>query len=177
MRTGQVAEIAGPKKALIIPKPTVAVAMIKRAKRPLLVIGSDSINVSTKDGDLVDSTIRAQKTGKLTVVATGHLVKIFKDRGAYVQSMTLMNLGDRLKDPDWKGFDVNGPYDLILFAGAPYYMEWLVLSGLKNFAPELRTIALDNSYQPNAQWSMGSMPNNIWQEALDEIITGLEEEN
>jgi acetyl-CoA decarbonylase/synthase complex subunit epsilon len=175
MRTGQTAEIAGPKKAFVIPNPKVAASLIKKSERPLLVIGSESPNISTKDGDLIDTAIRLQKIGKITVAATGHLIKDFKERGTMVQSMPMMNLGDRLRDPTWNGFDGNGQYDLILFAGAPYYMEWLVLSGLKNFAPDLKTMSLSNSYQPNAQWSMGSTPNKKWQEELDEIITNLEE--
>ena len=35
----QKAEIAGPKKALLILKPEVVVAMVKKANRPLLIIG------------------------------------------------------------------------------------------------------------------------------------------
>jgi CO dehydrogenase/acetyl-CoA synthase epsilon subunit len=54
-------------------------------------------------------------------------------------------------------------------------MEWLVLSGLKNFASDLKTMSLGNSYQPNAQWSIGFAPSNKWQEELDEILTNLEE--
>jgi acetyl-CoA decarbonylase/synthase complex subunit epsilon len=175
MRTGQTAEIAGPKKAFVIPNPKVAASMIKRAKRPLLVIGSESPDISTNDGDLIDTAIRLKNIGKITIAATGHLIKNFKERGAMVQSMPMMNLGDRLRDPTWKGFDGNGQYDLIVFAGAPYYMEWLVLSGLKNFAPDLKTMSLGNSYQPNAQWSIGFAPSNKWQEELDEILTNLEE--
>lgn len=177
MRTGQIAEIAGPKKAFVIPNPKVAASMIKKANRPLLVVGSDSTKLTTKDGDFIDTAIRLQKTGSVTVAATGHLIKIFKQREANAQSISMMNLGDRLRDPEWEGFDGKGQYDLIIFIGAPYYMEWLVLSGLKNFAPDLKTMALDNSYQPNAQWSMGSMPEKTWQEELDEIINNLEEVN
>ena len=35
----QRAEIACPKKALLILKPEVVVAMVKRAKRPILIVG------------------------------------------------------------------------------------------------------------------------------------------
>jgi CO dehydrogenase/acetyl-CoA synthase epsilon subunit len=61
MIPGQTAEIAGPKKAFLIQKPEVAVSMIKRAKRPLLVIGSEGVVRKTKDGDLVDTVIRLLK--------------------------------------------------------------------------------------------------------------------
>ncbi len=173
---GQTAEIAGPKKAFLIPKPDVAASMIKRAKRPLLIVGSNSKEIKTKDGDLIDSAIRILKTGRMAVVATGHLIKEFRDRNARgVHSMHLMNLGDRLRDPDWEGLDGEGPYDLAVFVAFPYYMEWLVLSGLKSFAQNLRTISLDNSYQPNASWSFGTMPDDDWEEVLDVIVSNIEE--
>jgi acetyl-CoA decarbonylase/synthase complex subunit epsilon len=175
MRTGQTAEIPGPKKANLIPQPKVAASMIKRAKRPLLVVGSNAPNVKTTDGDLVDSAIRFHKNG-VAVVATGTLAKTFRDRGAEVYSMQFMNLGDRLRDPSWTGFDGEGPYDIILFVGTIYYMEWLVQSGLKSFSQDLRTVSLGNTYQPNASWSMGSMPVKDWLSALDEILKELEEE-
>jgi acetyl-CoA decarbonylase/synthase complex subunit epsilon len=89
--------------------------------------------------------------------------------------MPLMNLGDRLRDPNWEGFDGDGAYDLVVFAGIPYYMEWLVLSGLKNFAQDLRTVSLDKSYQPNASWSLGTMPEEDWKEVIDVIVSNIEE--
>ncbi len=177
MTLGQTAEIPGPKKANLFPKPGVAGAMIKRAKRALLVIGSNGGKMKTKDGDLVDSAIRMAENGNISVVATGHMLGEFMSRKAEnVYSMQLMNLGDRLRDPNWKGLDGGGHYDLVVFTGFPYYLEWLVLSGLKNFAPGLRTVSLEKSYQPNASWSLGMMPEGKWEEALDEILSILEEE-
>jgi len=176
MTLGQTAEIPGPRKAFLIPKPEVAAAMIKRAKRALLVVGSEAANIKTKDGDLVDYATRLSKIRNITVAATGHLIGEFRKRKAEgVHTTPLMNLGDRLRDPEWGGLDGAGPYDLVLFAGFPYYLEWLVLSGLKNFAPKLRTISLDRVYQPNANWSLGSMAEEEWKEVLDKMITILEE--
>ncbi|UCH57238.1 MAG: CO dehydrogenase/acetyl-CoA synthase complex subunit epsilon [Candidatus Bathyarchaeota archaeon] len=174
MTLGQTAEIAGPKKAFVIPKPEVAASMIKKAKRPLLVVGSEAVSTKTKDGDLIITAIRLLKKGRVTVAATGHTVSEFRRRNVEgVKSMPLMNLGDRLRDPDWLGFDGGGQYDLVVFAGLPYYLEWLVLNGLKNFASGLRTISLDRSYQPNASWSLGSMPEKEWEDVLDKIVSKL----
>jgi acetyl-CoA decarbonylase/synthase complex subunit epsilon len=176
-RTGQIAEIAGPKNANIFPNATVAATMISKAKRPLFVVGSQSMEMETRDGDLIDSAIRAMKNQKLTVVATAHMVGEFRKRGANkAQSMSLFVLGKYLSDLAWTGFDGEGSYDLVIFAGFPYYMEWLLESGLKNFAMKLRTISLDRTYQPNAQWSLGWMPVPDWQETIDTIITRLEED-
>lgn len=172
---GQTAEIAGPKKAFVFQKPEVAAAMMKRAKRALLVIGSEAIKTRTKDGDLVDTAMRLAELKNITVVATGHLVGEFKRRNDEdVHSMPLMNLGDRLRDSDWEGFDGEGPYDLALFMGFPYYMEWLVLSGLKSFAPDLKTISLERVYQPNASWSFGNTTQDEWEEVIEKIVSILE---
>jgi len=178
MIPGQTAEIAGPKKAFVIPKPEVAASLIKRAKRPLLVVGSKAVETPTMDGDLIDTAIRLHNTGRLQVVATAHLIGEFMKRGAEgIHSMQMMNLGDRLRDPDWTGLNGEGAYDLVVFMGTIYYIEWLVESGLKSFASDLRTISLNRYYQPNAHWSLGTMPEGQWREFLDEIVTILEEEN
>jgi len=176
-RTGQIAEIAGPKKANIFPNANVASSMISKAKRPLLVVGSESIKKETNDGNLIDSAIRAMNNPKLSVVATAHMVGEFRKRGVKtVNSMPLFVLGKYLSDPDWKGLDDKGPYDLVIFTGFAYYMEWLLESGLKYFAMKLRTVSLDRTYQPNAQWSLGWMPEPEWRESIEIIISRLEED-
>ena len=91
--------------------------------------------------------------------------------------MQIMNLGDRLRDPDWKGLDGGGSYDLVVFMGSIYYLEWLVESGLKNFASDLRTISLNQHYQPNSHWSLGTMPEDQWRAFLDEVVSIIEEED
>ncbi len=175
LTTGQTAEIAGPKKAFLIPKPEVAASMMNRARRILLVVGSEAIKVKTKDGDLIDTAIRMASSKRITIAATGHISGEFRRRGAVgVHGISIMELGDRLRDPSWSGLDNGGPYDLAVFMGLPYYLEWLVLSGLKNFAPSLRTISLDNTYHPNAGWSLGYSPQEEWIEILDRIVSNLE---
>jgi len=89
---GQTAEIPGPKKAFVIPKPEVAAAMIKRAKRALLIVGSEAINLKTEDGDFVDTAIRLAGIDNVTIAATGNLIKEFRERNIKgVHSMSLMN--------------------------------------------------------------------------------------
>ena len=53
-------------------------------------------------------------------------------------------------------------------------MEWTILSGLKNFAPNLKTMTLDNTYQPNATWSFPNISVKDWLENLRDIIVNLE---
>ncbi len=173
--TGQTGEIPGPKRAQLVPNPEVVISFIKKAERPLMVVGSEAPGIVTRDGNLIDTSVRLLKGGKVTVVATGHMVAEFRKRGAEgAYSMQLMNLGDRLRDTKWMGLDGKGPYDLVVFAGFPYYLEWLVLSGLKNFAQGLRTISLDNTYQPNAEWSVGMMVEEEWKDFMGKLVGSTE---
>jgi acetyl-CoA decarbonylase/synthase complex subunit epsilon len=176
MITGQIAEIPGPQKALIIQSAESVAAMINRASRPLFVFGSGSQNIATNDVDLINTAMKLSENPKNTIVTTGHMIAEFRRRkGDKVFSMQLMNLGDRLRDPEWGGFDGRGPYDLVIFAGFTYYLEWLVLSGLKNFARGLKSISLDRTYQPNAGWSMGLMAEKEWKDTLEKIVSMLVE--
>jgi acetyl-CoA decarbonylase/synthase complex subunit epsilon len=150
----QCAEIAATKKANAITKPEVAVAMIKRAARPILVVGSNATERWMEGKQLIDYLIDFARASKVPVVATAHMVGEFLKRGFEPAGfMSAMDIGNRLVDPSWQGLDGKGHPDLALFVGLPYYMEALILSGLKHFAPDLKTMTLDNLYHPHASWS------------------------
>ena len=77
----QTAEIAGPKKALLILKPEVVVAMAKRAKRPILIVGHQAAEDYSDDVKMIDYAIRMSETSGIPVVATAHTVGEFAKRG------------------------------------------------------------------------------------------------
>ena len=149
----QKAEIAGPKKALLVLKPEVVVAMVKRAKRPILVVGHLATDNDSEYGVMIDYAIRLNRAVGVPVVATAHTTNEFIKRGFQPESsMSAMDIGNRLQDPSWKGLDRQGSYDLALFMGLPYYMEFVILSALKHFSTNLKTISLDRFYNPHATW-------------------------
>jgi acetyl-CoA decarbonylase/synthase complex subunit epsilon len=168
----QTAEVAGPRKANVISKPEVVAAMIKKARRPILVVGHEATEIKlVKDKKLIDYIIALAQRGNIQVVATAHIVGEFLKREYKPAGwMPAVDIGNRLADPSWNGLDGKGNYDLALFTGLPYYMEWTILSGLKNFAPDLKTLTLDNSYHPNASWSFPNIDTKSWAENLKIII-------
>ena len=167
----QTAEVPGPKKALVITKPEVVAAMIKRAKHPILIVGHKAAEIDFEEKKLIDFLIEFSIKSGIPVVATAHIVSEFSKRAFKPAGfMPAVDIGNRLADPSWTGIDGKGPHDLALFAGLPYYMEWLILSGLKNFAQNLKTITLDNFYQPNASWSFPNISNEDWIKNLKAII-------
>jgi acetyl-CoA decarbonylase/synthase complex subunit epsilon len=170
----QTAEIAGPQKALLIMKPEVVVAMIKRAKRPLLIVGHLATETDSETGRMIDYAIRMNKNTGIPVIATAHTAHEFmKERFQPSASMSAMDIGNRLTDPTWKGLDGKGPYDLALFMGLPYYMEFVILSGLKHFSTGLKTISLDRYYNPHASWSFPNLKVEDWIQSFETIISKL----
>lgn len=173
----QKAEIAGPKKALLILKPEVVVAMIKRAKNPILIVGHLASREYSDDVKMIDYAIRLSEISGIPIVATAHTVREFLKREFQpAASMSAMDIGNRLKDQDWRGLDGKRPHDLALFMGLPYYMEFVILAGLKHFSEKLKTISLDRYYNPHATWSFPNIKVKDWNDNFKIILSKLEGE-
>jgi acetyl-CoA decarbonylase/synthase complex subunit epsilon len=155
----QCAEVAATKKAMSITKPEVAVSLIKRATRPILIVGSGAVERELEGRLLIDYLIDFANASKVPVVATAHIVGEFMKRGF---------------KPSGLGLDGKGPYDVILFVALPYYMEANILSGLMHFAPKLKTITLDNAFHPHASWSFPNSNVKIWIENLKVMTSKFE---
>jgi acetyl-CoA decarbonylase/synthase complex subunit epsilon len=159
----QCAEIAATKKANPIQKPEIAVAMIQRATRPIIIAGSNLTERFMEGRPAIDFIIDLAKASNVPVIATAHMVGEFVKRGYYPASfMNAMDIGQRVVDPTWMGLDGKGHPDLVIMVGMPYYMQALILSGLKHFAPTLRTMTLDNMYHVHASWSFPNASLEEW---------------
>jgi len=167
----QKAEIPGPTKALVITKPEVVVAMVKRAKRPLLIVGHEAAEVEIGDKKPLDYAILISQVGKIPIVATAHIIGEFVKKGFQPAGfMSAVDITNRLVDSEWKGLDGKGQYDLAMFMGITYYMEWVLFSGLKHFGQNLKTISLDRYYHPHASWSFPNLSVEDWAQSLEVII-------
>jgi len=112
----QCAEIAATKKANPITKPEIAVALIKKASRPILIVGSYATERCMEGKQLIEYLIDFANASKVPVVATAHMVGEFLKRGYQPAGfMSAMDIGNRLVDPEWQGLDGKGHPDLVLF--------------------------------------------------------------
>ncbi len=165
----QIAEIPGPVKAFVIQKPAVVIGMMKKAQRSILVAGHLSLQ-RLKENTALDYALEIARAGGADVVATAHIVGEVRKRGyENVYSMSAMEIAGRLQDPEWRGFDGKGRYDVALFIGLPYYMAWTILSGLKHRATHLKTVSIDKYYQPHASWSFPNLTDEAWEENLKAV--------
>jgi acetyl-CoA decarbonylase/synthase complex subunit epsilon len=141
--------------------------LVSKAKRPLLIAGSELM----KDEVLLGKAVEIASKG-IPVAATGHSIKGFLDKGVEAKYHNIHSLTHFLGDANWKGLDGNGGYDLIIFLGHKKYYLNQVLSGLKNFT-DLKTIAIERHFMQNASFSFGNLKTEVHIEALDELIENL----
>ncbi len=157
--------IPGPKMARAT-MPAVSGKMLARAKRPLLIVGSQ-----VHDEDVLAKAIAMGKAG-IQIAAVGNAYKSLGDKGLDVHYANMHALASYLCDPEWQGLDGKGNYDLVVFFGITYYYASQAISALKNFS-NIKVISLDKYYHPNADMSFGNLKKDVFMEALDMVIAEL----
>ncbi len=159
------ANIPGPEMAKAV-MPSVSGKMLARAKRPLLIVGSQ-----VHDEDVLSKVVAMGRAG-IQIAAVGNAYRSLGDKGLDVHYANMHALASYLCDPSWPGFDGKGGYDLVVFFGLTYYYASQAISALKNFS-DIRVISLDKYYHPNANMSFGNLKKDVFIAALDEVIKEL----
>ena len=157
--------IPGPKMAKAV-LPAVAGKMLARAKRPLLIVGSQ-----VHDEEVLARAVAIGNCG-IQMAAVGNACTSLGDKGLDVHYANMHALASYLCDPNWRGFDGKGGYDLVVFFGLTYYYASQAVSALKNFS-SIKVISIDKYYHPNADMSFGNLKNDVFIAALDEVIKEL----
>ncbi len=167
----QKAEIPGPKSGLPLHRPENLISLLNNSKNPLLIIGHRAAEIDLGNRKLIDYLLDLARGRTISVIATAHTIKELINRGFHeASSMPLMDIANRLRDNEWRGLNGTGAYDLVLFSGFPYYMAWLVFSGLKHMSPQLKTISLDGQFQPNASFSIPNISPSELQEFFEKLL-------
>ncbi len=155
--------IAGPKQALLV-TPETAEMMLKKAKRPLLIIGP-----LVKDSPVLTLSTQIAEKWNIPIVSTGDVFKSLNEAGIESKPYGVVEIVNLLKDPEWKGINGEGQYDLVLFVGVIYYIGSQGLSTLKHFAPHLKTLTLCKFFHSNADASFPNMKNEEWIKYLEKL--------
>ena len=174
-RPWQRAEIPGPIKAFIIEKPESLAALMKRAKRLVIVVGNKLAYTEELGTEPEEFLVSMAKALKAHLVATGKNFRSLREKGyEHIYLMPAPEIVDRLRDPSWRGLDGGGQYDMAVFAGFPYYYEWVLLNGLKHSAyKHLKTISLDPYYHPNATFALPNLLPKDWCNYLKAVVKAL----
>jgi acetyl-CoA decarbonylase/synthase complex subunit epsilon len=167
----EMAQIPGPEMAKTYATKVMG-AIIKKSKRPLLVVGAELF----EDPVMFEKAIELGKAG-MPIAATAHSIKGFIERG-YTQNIYqigLHPLTNYLRFPDWKGLDGKGQYDAVIFMGIFYKFANAMFATLKNFNRDIKRISIDRYYHVNADMTFGNMAFNAddYHAAVDEVIAVL----
>ena len=155
-------EIPQPIRATVITDVKTVASRIKQHKKPVILIGSELF--------------------KLEKVAGSDLLTPIIDIAVGIRADLVTSSSDIIQRLDAKGFkgykigfpmevvqqlSKNSSYDLAIFIGFQYHYEWLLLNYLKHYAyKHLNTLSLEPYAQPNATWSMPSLPIPLWHKNL-----------
>ncbi len=157
--------IPGPRMGRAV-MPAVPGKMLARAKRPLLIVGS-----KIHDKEVLEKAVAIGRAG-VQIAAVGNAYISLGGKGLDVHYANMHALASYLCDPNWKGLDGKGGYDLVVFFGITYYYASQAISALKNFS-NIKVISIDRYYHPNADMSFGNLKDDVFIAALDEIIKEL----
>jgi len=157
--------IPGPKMARAV-MPAVPGKMLAKAKRPLLIVGSE-----IDDLYVLARVVALGKAG-IQIAAVGDSYVYLADKGLDAHYANMHALASYLCDPEWPGLDGKGGYDLVAFFGITYYYASQAISALKNFS-NIKVISIDKYYHPNADMSFGNLRHAVFIAALDEVIAQL----
>jgi acetyl-CoA decarbonylase/synthase complex subunit epsilon len=170
----ETSEIRGPKLALNL-TPENTARMIKRAKRLLIIVGGEAIQMQKNNINVHNIASRISKSMNGSIASSPGVYKPFtKKPELNVINMGTLDIINRVKDDTWQGFDGKGPYDIVVFIGGIYYFQSMMLSTLKHFAPKLKTITIDPYYHPNATFSLENLKTEKWKEGIEAMLKILE---
>ncbi len=171
------AETGGTKQASVISKPEVLLALMRKAKKPVVIIGHETMTDILRTAILIRLVSLLQEKG-FDVICTSHIAGQVISHGVTISgSFGSMEIIDRLRDPSWTGPYGKGQYDLVFIAGFSYSLGWLLMSGLKQGAPDTKVVSLDYRYQPHASWSYANMKTDRWKEEIERFLNLILSEN
>ena len=167
--------LTGTKSARLIEDVSEYAQLIKRAKRPLLVLGPRTLTMTLGGKLLMEYGVEIAKTLDIPICATAQTKKKLLELGVEpASSYDIIEILNSLKDPEWKGVKKEGNHDLVMFLGVRTDLGEQGLSTLKHFAPHLKTMTLCKYYYPNASYSLPNFrKDEQWKEFLDNLITNL----
>jgi len=171
--------LTGVKSAMVLGSAPDYAALIKQAKRPLLVLGPKLLEESLGGKLLLEWALEIAKAASLPICATAHVKGKLVPLGIKPDSeYDAVEIVNHLKDPKWQGVKKEGNHDLVIFFGFRTDFGNQSLSVLKHFAPHLRTMTLCKYVFPNADYSLPNFrKDEDWQTFLEELVSGLKEKD
>ncbi|MHA1112001.1 MAG: CO dehydrogenase/acetyl-CoA synthase complex subunit epsilon [Promethearchaeota archaeon] len=171
----QKANIPGPEVGVSVFDPNTLAAIIKKSSRILVVIGAESLKDMIGKRTYTEFLLELGRKTKATIITTTTAYKFLSEKTKVddLSVMSLINIINRLKDPNWLNLTGEGEkYNLVIFGGFLVYYVSQSLSTLKNYT-EYRTVSLDRFHHPNARFSLPNLEKLEWGQYLEVVLSKL----
>jgi len=166
--------LTGTRGAKVIEDPKVCADVIRKAIRPLLVIGARAIEHFIGDKLHLEYCLELAKKAGIPICATAHVKKKALEFGNIPDSVyDIIEIIHHLTFQDWKGVKKEGNHDLVIFSGVRCDLGEQGLSTLKHFAPHLKTMALCRHSHPNADFALPILNPEKWKDYWDDLLINL----
>jgi len=171
--------LTGVKSAIVLDSASEYAALIKQARRPLLVLGPKLLEESLGGRPLLEWALDIAKAANMATCATAHVKGKMVTLGVKPDSeYDAVEIVNHLKDANWKGVKKEGNHDLVLFFGFRTDFGNQSLSVLKHFAPHLKTMTLCKYVFPNADYTLPNLrKDEDWQMFLEDLLSCLKEKD
>ncbi len=171
--------LTGIKSAIILDSASEYAALIRQARRPLLVLGPKLLEDSLGGRPLLEWALDVARAADLPICATAHvkgkLVPLGVNPDSEYDAVEIIN---HLRDPNWQGVRRQGNHDLVVFFGFRTDFGNQGLSVLKHFAPHLKTMTLCKYVYPNADYALPNLrKDEDWQKFLEDLLSCLKEKD
>jgi len=165
------------KVARVIGEPADWAHLIKAAKRPLFVIGPQTLEHKIGEKLHLEHCLEPAKAANVPVCATAHTKKRISELGVTPESSyDTVEIINAPKDQNWEGVRQEGNHDLVIFSGIRCDFVERGRATLKHFAPHLKTMALCRYGHPNADYVLPiTRDDKRWKEFLEGLIAALRE--
>ncbi len=171
----QKANIPGPEVGVSVSDPATLATIIKKSANVLLVIGAESIKENIGNRTYAEFLLELGEKINATIISTTTAYKFLSEKAKSTEMnvMSLVNITNRLRDPNWLNIKGKGEkYDLVAFGGFLVYYLSQSLSTLKNYT-QYRTVCLERFHHPNARFSLPNIEKLEWENYLEEVISKL----
>jgi acetyl-CoA decarbonylase/synthase complex subunit epsilon len=171
--------LTGVKSAIVLDSAPDYAALIKQARRPLLVLGPKLLEESLGGKLLLEWAMEIAGAANMATCATAHVKGKLVPMGINPDSeYDAVEIVNHLKNPKWQGVKKEGNHDLVIFFGFRTDLGNQSLSVLKHFAPHLRTMTLCKYVFPNADYSLPNFrKDEDWKGFLEGLISSLKEKD
>ncbi|MEM4795501.1 MAG: carbon monoxide dehydrogenase beta subunit family protein [Ignisphaera sp.] len=157
----------GPIRATVLTDIGKVVDIIKRSRHSAVMFIGSNIRTIEKilNADIIKIITEISKITGIPIITSDALVVRRLDEAGFTNYKIAFPL-ELVQKLSRREFN----YQLVVLIGTRYTYGWLLLNHLKHYRADIQTLSIDPYAQPNATWTLPSLPLQLWFKNLLQMI-------